>query len=190
MASYEILEQTANCVCGQGKLRRDLYSPNYPFGQPSFGQTTIACNKCSQYWEVNSQGDLRPKRHLKPLWHKSDEMSALSEKVRFLKTEINRHIESALLREFNRVNAKTKVAQHRLLQKSKIYMGSYRQYLRDGLRPVLSKIDTESIVECEDLVKELDSVEYELSVLNAQYQEWYLINKYRLRHTAQWCFGS
>lgn len=186
MASYETLEQTANCVCGQGKLEREFYSSNNRYGGAWTGQAKITCIKCSQYWEFDSQDDLRPKPHLKPLWHKSDEMSALAAKVNYLKTEINRHIESALLREFNRVNAKTKAAQHRLLQKSKIYTGSYRQYLRDGLRPVMSKIDTESIVECEDLVKELDSAEYDLSVIRAEYTEWCLVNKYRLRYIAQW----
>ena len=186
MASYETLDQAAVCACRQGKLKRDLYSPNYPFGQASTGQATIACNKCSQYWEFDGQDNLRPKSHLKPIWIKQDELDALSTKVRFLQKAIDKKIEAALCCKFIELNATTKAAQHRLLQRSNLYAGSYRQYLRDGLQPVLSKIDTKSIVECEALVQELDSVKYELQELQAQHQLWYLENKHRLFHKSEW----
>lgn len=186
MASYETLDQVAVCACRQGKLKRDFYSPNYPFGQTSTGQATIACKKCNQYWEFDGQDNLRPKSNLRPIWIKQDELNALSTKVRFLQKTIDKHIEASLRCKFIKLNATTKAAQYRLLQSSSLYAGSYRQYLRDGLQPVLSKIDTKSIVECEALVKELDSVEYELQELQAQYQLWYLENKHSLFHKSEW----
>ena len=186
MASYEILQQTAICVCGQGKLERDVYSSNQSFGGIWKGQANIACAKCSKYWKFNTQDNLVPKDYLKPVWIKQSSSDALNTKIQFIQKEINNHIEAALLREFNRVSATTKAAQHRLLQKSNLNVGSYRQYLRDGLRSVLSKIDPDSIIGCKDLVKELEAVKYELQELQAQYQLWHLDNKHHLFYKTDW----
>ena len=188
MASYETLEQAAACACGLGKLSRDLYSSNNTFGSSWTGQATLVCSSCCLYWEIDGQDNLKPQAHLRPVWIKQVELDELTSEVRFLQKTIKTQIEVALRREFTRLKATTKAAQHRLLQKTNLNAGSYRQYLRDGLRSVLSEIDPDSIIECEALVRELDSVKRELKEIQTLYQIWYLENKHRLFHKTDWRF--
>jgi len=189
MASYETFEQSAACPCGLGTLRRVLYSSNNTFGGSWTGQATLVCSSCCIYWAIDGQDNLKPQAHLRPEWIKQVELDELTSKIWFLQKTISTHIEVALQREFTRLNATTKAAQHRLLQKSNLNAGSYRQYLRDGLRSVVSQIDPDSIIECEDLVKELDSIDHELLELQAQSQQWYLKNKHHLFYKTEWRFS-
>ena len=187
MANFETLEQGAVCPCGQGRVHRLVYSPNYPFGRPSTSDAVIQCSVCQPVWQVGTaQGQMfHQERYQWPGKTAREQAYALNSN---LLATIRSHQKRALLQYLNAKGAISKAAQHRVLKANSLYSASYQSYLRGGFESVASAFEIRQIPECSATLEQLKNTERAIEELNKAHSSWLEERRHRVEFVLNWKF--
>lgn len=185
MANFETLEQEAICPCGQGRVHRFVYSPNFPFGRASVSDAVIQCTVCAPVWHVGTTQEqlFHQERSQWPGKLAREEAQALFSK---LLTNVRGHQERALLQHLHAKGARSKAAQHRVLQAEKKYAASYQSYLRGGFASAVSAFDARQIPECSSTLQQMVSTQRAIDELNKAHRSWLEERRHRVEFDLTW----
>jgi hypothetical protein len=187
MANFETLEQEALCPCGQGRVHRLVYSPNYPFGRTSTSDAVIQCGVCQPVWQLGTthQQMFHQERYQWPGKTAREQAYAMYSK---LLTTVRGHQERVLLQYLHSKGARSKAAQHRVLQANNLYAASYQSYLRGGFKSVISVFDAGQIPECSATLEQLNNTKRAIEELNKDHRSWLEERRHRVEFNVNWKF--
>jgi len=187
MANFETLEQEAACPCGQGKVHRLMYSPNYPFGRTSTSDAVIHCALCQPVWQVVTTQEkmFHQERGQWPGKTALEQAYALHSN---LLATIRGHQKRALLQYLHAKGALSKAAQHRVLKANNLYSASYQSYLRGGFEVVVSAFDIRQIPECSATADQLKNTNRAIEELNKGHRSWLEERRHRVEFDLTWNF--